>query len=923
MKELLLVFSFFVLSLAGLFGQPFNPVYVIDVTIDPVNYLIKGRSTIKFESSLSQIKINLWANQFRSKTTPYARYQVDHISNRFYFYKEEELGGYQDVKIKSDNKSIPVDFGQDQVTIEVPPNGTQQYEIEIDFTLKLPKIIEGLGYSDSLIYLKNWYPTLGYHDGKNWAPSTYYIQSTLPDAFGSHEIKIKNSADFSVARNRDQELIMSDHEALILSKGKCPELHILPKGLHPVMSSEVFKDTTLLFYILRKNDDDACSVPIKKVTAFYNHYFGAEPPLMIMDQCRKKDHGLTWLEDNLNYRWRHNHHLDSSGIVLSQVLTNYFVKLYPQTQEPRFINKMENNDPYIPNTRLVDQLRNFDSNLSSGFYFSNDNFTYFTKCCGKYTGSALFIQLQEYLGEKEFNNKLTTYLKTHINSQISFDGLIHFLSSETQTDLVEFLVNQQSVATLSNYQIDSISQTRDSTYFFLSNTGGSKPPFSMQMENILEKKTFRIDGFSGLKKVSFSNKFNTSGKTTFFIDKNKLLREYSQKNHIAIINHASDPPQWKIKDQVYSKNKTKIYPCAGYNFGDKFFAGIYLYKNNPKYFKGLFFNLLPMYSFAAKGIVGQGEVGYSWFPSRGAHQISSYVSAKSYHKFYQKKLDYRERFIKIQPAFTIDFVNRKKNLAQGIEFLPVLLWEENGQFDENGLFTGTKYQASRILRANYWYEKTSTLGDFSFEFWLEQQSYKSLFSDKNSDYGKISFILDKEFYLSPKYKFDIRFFASAFAWNTRKTSTSFDPVFTRGSIALSHQSFNDYLYDEDYVVRENQNLGLGQQVSFYQGGGFKHATGSQFQVGMSNRYAVAINLVAPFPNPKLNFLKAYFDTGVYGNPDNKPTMLYSGGLAIYIKESVRIYYPLVMSDAFANTYKARGFSWEKISFSFTLDEIFE
>lgn len=66
-------------------------------------------------------------------------------------------------------------------------------------------------------------------------------------------------------------------------------------------------------------------------------------------------------------------------------------------------------------------------------------------------------------------------------------------------------------------------------------------------------------------------------------------------------------------------------------------------------------------------------------------------------------------------------------------------------------------------------------------------------------------------------------------------------------MSLLHQGFNDYLYDEYYTIRQNQREGLGNQVSFREGGGFKHAFGVGQNIGMSNRFAASVNLVADVP----------------------------------------------------------------------------
>lgn len=908
------------------YTQSLQPVHKVDVTIDPEDRIVRGKCQIQVSTQLRSIRLNLWANQFSSKTTDYAQYTTDNISNEFYFYKDEELGGYKYVRMIYNGKPFILADDAKTIFFDIPTEHVNEHTISIEFELKLPKKIEQFGVENYNVYLKNWYPTVSFHDGKSWLPVTNYPGSVLPESFGSHEVNIKLSSDFQIIPSKDQKLSFSNTSFKVNSQGKCPVFWIVPKSRLP----KSYQDSVGSYHSVlciperkKRSFSQETEAFFQQAFQFYHTEFGEYPDHIITTECRKSDSVNAWLRDNLQHRWEHYYHLDSSNIILGQVLTNYYWNKFYKTFKKRR-NKNSESDFVMREAKVIfDEVHNFDHNPTPGFFTENEIFTYYIKCCGKYVGSSLFGQLQAYMGQATFYKHLSDYLKLRVHQTISFEDLIQFLSDREQKEMDEFLNNHKTDAHLVDYGVESVTFGKDSTFFEISNSANSQPPFPLEVKSVLGKKTFWIDGFSGKRQVGIPNILGTSGKKVWTIDPYNALRNSRGDRRIVTVDYEKDPDTYKLSNQKYSKNKIETYPSGGYNFGDKFMAGVYFKSNFPDLYKGLFFRLMPMFSFSAKRIVGQGEIGYSWFPKRGPRKMTLSLFTKSYDKFYQKNLDYRERFLKIEPRFELDYINYKKNRSRGFQFMPVLLWEEEGQFNNEGAFTGTKYNSSQIIRGNFWYLKTSTLGDFSMELGFEQQNYKTPFSDQSLSYGKVNFELYKDFYLSKYYVVQARFFASAFAWNSQKNSSSFQSVFTRGSIALSHQAFNDYLYDEDYLVRENQNLSLGKQVSSYQGGGFKHAMGSQYNIGMSNRYATAMNLVADFPYHKIKFLKAFFDAGVYGNVDNKPTFLYSAGVAIYVRQSVKIYFPFVMSDAFSNTFTKRGWSWERVSFSFTLDEVFE
>ena len=163
--------------------------------------------------------------------------------------------------------------------------------------------------------------------------------------------------------------------------------------------------------------------------------------------------------------------------------------------------------------------------------------------------------------------------------------------------------------------------------------------------------------------------------------------------------------------------------------------------------------------------------------------------------------------------------------------------------------------------------------------------------------------------------------------NSQRFSSSFQNIFTRGSIALIHQGFNDYTYDETFLSRQNQTGFQNDQISLKSGGGFKTPVGSAYGIGMSNHFAASFGFSSdiPFRLPKWIPLRAYFDIGSYSTYSNekfKNNIIYNGGLSLHYRDICAIYLPLIFSDNLGSIYKSEHKSFfSRISFSINFNKI--
>jgi hypothetical protein len=175
---------------------------------------------------------------------------------------------------------------------------------------------------------------------------------------------------------------------------------------------------------------------------------------------------------------------------------------------------------------------------------------------------------------------------------------------------------------------------------------------------------------------------------------------------------------------------------------------------------------------------------------------------------------------------------------------------------------------------------------------------------------------------------NLRIFGSGFISNSRRDSPSFNTVLTKGSIALLSQSFNDYTRSQYFLTRQNEGS-FTNQIGI-DGGGFKDAFGSAYNIGMSNDWAIAanINIDLPIKFPGLLKLKPYFDIGHYrtkstsSEPLRGQTLMSGGLMLTYLDGGIEVYFPLISNDPINNLYRAENENlFKKISFKIDLHRL--
>jgi ribosomal protein S17E len=375
-------------------------------------------------------------------------------------------------------------------------------------------------------------------------------------------------------------------------------------------------------------------------------------------------------------------------------------------------------------------------------------------------------------------------------------------------------------------------------------------------------------------------------------------------------------------DQELTAKALYFAAFPAYNDNDGVMPGIMVTNstfNNPQKWS---FAISPMYSITNNKLLGQAWLNYNIFRKEGnisrislRSGIKSFDFDKNYSKLYTK------RYVRFDPAVTFHF-RQEGTVKSQLALKTYFIMEDDAIFN-NSTFIGLKSIKSTIYKLEYQNSDENLLRSNALKINVEYQKYGS------ENYMKVTGVSNHSLKYSIKKSLYVRIFASGFIFNSQRQSGSYQNVFTKGSIALIHQGFNDYLYDEYFFGRQNQSRLQDDQISLTNGGGFKTPIGSGFALGMSNNFAASANFSGdvPFRLPSWLPLRLYYDAGIYSTFDRdnnkfQNNIMTNGGISVHLKDIFTFHLPLFYSNSLKNIYTGVQSSFlSRISFSMNLNKL--
>ena len=411
-----------------------------------------------------------------------------------------------------------------------------------------------------------------------------------------------------------------------------------------------------------------------------------------------------------------------------------------------------------------------------------------------------------------------------------------------------------------------------------------------------------------------------------FRKKSKYMRavSYNFKDSLASKRLVIDDDRYlKMRNMLFFSHKAiksterSFYPTYKYTDKGNHMVGFLLH-NTTKGRQPFYYFINPYFSFKNDFNWSLGIMKPFYFKNSWVSQISPQITYRKYHYFTNDIDDYNLSYHRISPRVKL---NLKKHRWVNVEYAYIA--EQLAYYE--GRAIRFDYQSSHLYRLWNDQEKRATL--YNSKLWanLEHFRYTNILNEAQN-FTKVTASFAQTWRTSMTRNFRARIFVSKFLQNDQRPSNNYSDFITKGSIALIQQGRNDYGYDELYIARRNQNGYFTNQTGNL-GGGFKNAPSTTSSLGLSNDFAMSVNLEYDlFKIYRSIGAFAYGDAGLYrqGN-DVKWEMknLYSAGIGITLGNYLTVYLPVFNHRDINNNYRDENLGFfERWSFQLNYTEKF-
>lgn len=963
--------------------------YKIDVRLNDESHILHAFETITYKNNsqdtLRFLFFHLWPNAYRNDQSAMCEQMVENGQTSFYFSKEEQRGFIDSLKFKVNGEEVTkseYNNQSDVIILELlnPLKPNETIEITTPFRVVLPEVFSRLGHHKQTYQISQWYPKPAVYDQYGWHPMPYLDQGEFYSEFGSFTVNITLPENYVVAATGD---LQNENEIQFI-ESKIKDTSTKNETLIPESSSN-FKTITFKQnhvhdfawfadkqFLVEKTIDTLIS---KRTVNCYS-FFPQSMKSIYQGSSKITAKTIHYLSEHVGeYPYQHasvvaGYLLAGGGmeypnvtvigsvgsksmlqtVIIHEVGHNWFYGIlgsnereHPWMDEginsfyEKKIDKELNKKNKVKENKLLDinegtilyQLA-AKQNIDQAIEGNSTQYTKLNYAGIVYGKTALMLNyLEEYLGDAVFEKCMKAYYdKWHFKHPYPID--VKNIFEEISGKNLDWFFNEgiQSTEKI-DFAIRKVQTTQNQTKVFIKNRTNFKGPTPV---SLISK-----DSIISTKWIEFPHKESL----TFDIQSNQFSK--------IKINANESIPEIKLSNNEYHKNalfhKTKmqmklgtsigiqyanqlfVLPSFGYNYYDKFMLGGVVH--NIKFPNNKFqFAMAPMYSFGTKDFVGTGIVAYSLFTPKNHKITFSLQGSKFHHSSTNLNIPNTlfAHHIKIAPAIHIDFAKKEMRspVSNQLMIKYYRIWNQGFMYSKQNIDSVFKPilanpVSSGYVKAEFTHKNDRTLNPYNYQITAVGNSHFlkiSLTSNLKINYH----LKDKAFYIRG-------FLGKFFEFENYYTFTN---AFSLNGTSMS---YNDYLYDETFLARNQQKGFLTQQISM-QDGGMKILTNLySTPIGQSDNWLGAVNLRSDIPiNLKLKlpikfqlFLDActFAQAGKQNPSGNK--LVYDAGVQMNLLYGLfNLYVPVLMSkdyrDYGKSIYGKKRFE-HYVSFSLNLNKI--
>lgn len=542
----------------------------------------------------------------------------------------------------------------------------EKIEISTPFRVKLPKVFSRLGHEGQMYCITQWYPKPAVYDVNGWNAMPYLDQGEFYSEFGSFDVSITVPANYIVAATGNLQNADEMEKLKSMSDKRFPASSTCHEEAPPASSAQT---KTLRYTENNIHDfawfaDKRFKVERSEVTLANGHKVST----WLFDVCPKKsavhfvDTGIIFYSQLVgNYPYNHATavvtplkagagmeyptitNVDDPGrqVIVHEVGHNWFYgmlgsneRMYPWMDESinnyyesrsNYTSKVAHHDNLfakrgdkkggislesIANSSFglleLQYLLSARANTDQKAFLPSEaytDFNYGTIIYGK--ASLAFLQLQNYLGDAQFDAMMKSYFEKWKYKHPLPDDFKEHAQSFTGKNLDWFFKGLMDTEKDPDYAITHLKREGNKLLVSLKNKGKVTAPVSVQtLSNDVLIDEIRLEPFE--KDTVISVNYNSA--THVRLDAREESIDVWRKNNYAKTKglfKTSRPIQFKPFFNLEKPQKQQVFysPIIGANLYNKTMLGAAFYNSLFPRVKTEYI-LAPMYSFGTKDLAG-------------------------------------------------------------------------------------------------------------------------------------------------------------------------------------------------------------------------------------------------------------------------------------------------------------------------------
>ncbi|RYY57160.1 MAG: M1 family peptidase [Chitinophagaceae bacterium] len=883
--------------------------YTMTVSLDDKTNSLDGFASIRYinhsPDTLRFIWFHLWPNAYKNDKTAFSDQLLENGNTAFYFSGDEGKGYINRLDFRVDGSTAetedhPTHIDITRLLLPSPLAPGAGITITTPFHVKLPFNVSRGGHDGQSYQATQWFPKPAVYDRTGWHPMPYLDQGEFYSEFGSYDVSITTPSNYVIAATG--KMAANQQESSFLRSRR--EYTWEPIITRTKNKSGQYKKNTRLF---PDSDTDTKTIRFVEKNIHDFAFFLDKRFIVKQDSCLLPS-GRT-VEVNVYYtpahakQWtRAMEYAKRSLIYYSWKLGDYPYDVCSVVQGPEsFGSGME-----YPTITSIAPFENANELELTILHEIGHNWFYGALANNERSYPWMDEGLNSYY-ENEYAKERKIQLRSR--DRAYFEQRAAEKRDQPISSAADSLTN-------ANYGLIAYFQT--SQWMKYLETVLGTEAFNKAMQAYYEKWKFRHPAPADFK-ASIEESTGRNLDSVFgYIHKRGLLPNQEKPRGISFIPNLNDPARF---GSYPTKEGLLVMPSIGLNKYDKFSAGA-LITNYLRPAGGLQFLLAPQYAFGSKKFTGTGVLSYSIFPEQKYfRQVDLGLSGAIFSINSLEDEQGNKTFLRVRKIVPgIKLTKRESNPRSQqntyLQFKSFILGEDQLGFYRDSIFTPvdttvyTRFTAtneSRVInQLKLVTENTRTLYPYKAELKIEQ----------SKQFVRTAFTGNYFFNYSKGGGLDLRFFAGKFFYTgTKTTGKQFET--SRYHLNLSGPNGSeDYTYS-DYFAGRNEFEGATSQQVMMRDGAFKVRTELLAdKVGKTDDWLMAMNFRTSIPdnvNPLslLPFripLKIFADLGTYAESwkrgANTDRFLFDAGLEIPIlKETVRIFIPVVYSGVFKDYYK--------------------